>query len=202
MRHDTKLLIAGLALSLTAPLGAQATGMPSYNAPYRAFQKSEIGGVVSFPNGDGVAFEGVYRFAKGKFDLGLRGGMWAPGGGASSVVLLGAEGRQRVITHSQDFPLDGAITGGIGVQFTSDASALVVPVGLSLGRRMGPKDSSITIVPYAQPTAAVIIDENDTNVRFTLGLGADFKLSRNFDARISVGIGDINGLSLAAVWLR
>jgi hypothetical protein len=202
MRHATKVLIAGLALGITGPLGAQATGMPSYNAPYRAFTRSEIGGVVSFPNGDGVAFEGVYRIAKGRFDLGFRGGMWAPGDGASSVVLLGAEGRQRVITRSQDFPLDGAVTVGIGGQLTSDVSALAIPVGLSLGRRVGPKDSSITIVPYAQPTAVLVIDENDTNVRFTLGLGADFKLSRNFDARISVGIGDINGLSLAAVWLR
>jgi hypothetical protein len=201
MRHDTTLLIVGLTVSLAASLGAQATGMPSYNAPYRAFVKSEIGAVVSFPNGDGVAFEGVYRFARGKFDLGLRGGMYAPGGGASSEVLVGAEGRQRVITHTDDFPLDGAVVVGVGTSLISDGSALFVPVGLSLGRRMGPKDSSITIVPYAQPTAVLIVN-GGTHLRFTLGLGADFKLSRKFDARISAGIGDINGVSLGAVWLR
>jgi len=30
--------------------------MPSYNAPYRAFSRSEIGLVLSFPNGGGTAF--------------------------------------------------------------------------------------------------------------------------------------------------
>ena len=75
MRHATKVLIAGLALGITGPLGAQTTGMPSYNAPYRTFTRSEIGGIVSFPNGDNVAFEGVYQIAKGRFDLGFRGGM-------------------------------------------------------------------------------------------------------------------------------
>jgi hypothetical protein len=55
MRHQKKLLMAGLALILTAPLGAQSTFTPSFNAPYRAFTKSEIGAIVSFPNGARVA---------------------------------------------------------------------------------------------------------------------------------------------------
>src|SRR6266705_481058 len=110
MRREVAVLVAGLAGG-AAPQAAvaQATGMPSFNAPYRAFQRSELGGVFSFPNGGGTGFEGMYRYASGKFDIGLRGGFFSPGGGASTVVLAGIEARERVITHTVDFPLDGAL---------------------------------------------------------------------------------------------
>jgi hypothetical protein len=201
MRHQKTLLIAGLALSLIAPLGAQSTGTPSFSAPYRAFKKSEIGAVVSFPNGNGVAFEGVYRRARGSFDLGLRGGMWAPGDSADAIGLLGVEARQRVIKQTEDFPLDGALTLGVGTSF-GDNWVVLVPLGLSLGRRVEPKDSSMVIVPYVQPTTWLVFNDAGTDVQFSLGLGVDFRLSRRFDARISAGIGDYNGVSLGAVWLR
>jgi hypothetical protein len=201
MRHDTTLLIAGLALSLAAPLGAQTTGMPSFNAPYRAFQRSEIGVVVSFPDGSGVGFEGVYRYAKSRFDVGLRAGMFAPGGGANTRLLVGAEARERVITHTVDFPLDGAVLVGAGAMLGGGQSTLFIPVGLSLGRRVEPPRSSISIVPYVQPTAFLISD-GGTNIRFSLGLGADFRLSHLFDARISAGIGDLRGVSVGAVWVH
>ena len=144
------LLILGSALASGA--AAQATGTPSYNAPYRAFRRSEFGAVLSFPNGGGTAFEGAYRVASGKFDLGFRGGIFTPGGSGNSHLLVGAEARERVVTHTEDFPLDGALIVGIGGEFASGSSALIVPVGLSLGRRVDPRDSKISIVPYVQPT--------------------------------------------------
>ena len=193
------LLMIGSALASEA--AAQATGMPSYDAPYRAFSRSEIGLVLSFPNGGGTAFEGAYRWASGKFDIGLRGGIFTPGGVAKSVLLVGAEARERVVTHTEDFPLDGALILGIGGQFVSGSSALIVPVGLSLGRRVNPRDSKISIVPYVQPTGFLIASGN-SDFRFALGLGADFRLTRRFDARISAGLGDLEGVSLSAVWVH
>ena len=201
MRYETRLLIAVLAVSLATPLGAQTTGMPSFNAPYRAFQRSEFGAVVSFPDGSGTAFEGAYRYAHGRFDIGLRAGMFVPGGGANTSLLLGGEARERVITHTADFPLDGALVAGIGTAIVSGNSALFIPVGISLGRRVDPHGSSISIVPYVQPTA-ILISDGGTNLDFTLGLGADFRLSRVFDARFSAGIGDLDGVSLGAVWVH
>lgn len=201
MRLDTRLLIVGLTLSFVARLGAQTTGMPSFNAPYRAFQRSEFGGVISFPNGGGTGFEGVYRRADGRFDVGLRAGMWDPGGAAKTELLVGGEARQRMITHSEDFPLDGALVLGIGTAVNSDDATLFIPLGLSLGRRVEPSGSSISIVPYVQPTMILVAD-GGTDLKFTLGLGADFRLSHSFDARFSAGIGDLHGVSLAAVWLH
>jgi hypothetical protein len=193
-------VLASIGLVTTA--AAQATGMPSYNAPYRAFTRSEIGVSLSFPEGGGTAFEGVYRRASGSFDLGFRGGILDPGDGGSAVLLLGAEARQRVVTHTEDFPLDGALILGVGGAFSSGNSAMIIPVGLSLGRRVDPKDSKISIVPYVQPTGFFIAGNGTSDFFFSLGLGADFRLSPKFDARISAGLGDLEGVSISAVWLH
>jgi len=117
------------------------------------------------------------------------------------VILVGAEARQRVITHSIDFPLDGALIVGIGGQFVSNNSVLLVPIGLSLGRRLDVESSDVSIVPYVQPTATLLFG-NGSDVAFTLGLGADFRLTRRFDARISAGLGDLEGVSIGAVWVH
>jgi hypothetical protein len=202
MRLRPALWLFVLAVGSAPSLLAQATGVPSYNAPYRAFTRSEFGAVLSFPEGGGTAFEGAYRMASGKFDLGFRGGIFAPDGGGDTQLLLGAEARQRVVTHTEDFPLDGALILGIGGRFSSGNNGLIVPVGLSLGRRVQPKDSKISIVPYVQPTGFLVAGNGDSDFLFALGLGADFRLSPKFDARISAGLGDLEGVSLSAVWVH
>jgi len=191
-------VLASIGLVTTA--AAQATGMPSYNAPYRAFKSSEIGVSLSFPEGGATGFEGVYRRASGGFDLGFRAGILDPDAG-DAALLLGAEARQRVVTHTEDFPLDGALIVGIGGQFSSGNNFAIIPIGLSLGRRVDPKDSKISIVPYVQPTGTIVAG-NGSDFLFSLGLGADFRLSPKFDARISAGLGDLEGVSLSAVWVH
>jgi len=194
------LLIMGVGLVSEA--AAQATGIPSFNAPYRAFRRSEIGLVLSFPDGGGTAFEGAYRLSHGKFDLGFRGGIFTPGGNGDSRLLIGAEARERVVTHTEDFPLDGALVVGIGGQFASGNSFAIIPVGLSLGRRIDLKNSKISIVPYVQPTGFLVAGNGTSDFLFDLGLGADFRLTPRFDARISAGLGDLEGVSLSAVWVH
>ena len=201
MRWLHALCLLAMVGGVVSSAAAQATGVPSFNAPYRAFRSSEFGAVLSFPEGGGTAFEGAYRMSSGKFDLGFRGGIFDPGN-TDAVLLLGAEARQRVVTHTEDFPLDGALILGIGGQFVSGSSALIVPVGLSLGRRIDPRDSKISIVPYVQPTGFLVAGSGNSDFLFALGLGADFRLSPRFDARISAGLGDVEGVSLSAVWVH
>jgi len=201
MRRPLSLFVLVSALGVSQA-AAQATGMPTFNAPYRAFSRSEIGVVFSFPNGGGTGIEGAYRMSSGKFDLGFKGGVFMPGGGASTILLVGTEARQRVLSHTVDFPLDGALVLGIGGAFSSGNSTLFVPVGLSLGRRIDPEGSSVSIVPYVQPTGTLVAGSGTSNFLFTLGLGADFRLTPRFDARISAGLGDMEGVSLSAVWVH
>jgi hypothetical protein len=143
----------------------------------------------------------MYRLASGKFDVGFKVGFLDPDG-ADAIILAGAEARQRVITHTVDFPLDGAIVLGLGGWF-GDNTLFFVPVGLSLGRRLDPKDTQISIVPYLQPTLTLVAGNNvGDNVLFSLGLGADLRFTPRFDGRVSLGLGDVEGVSLGFVWVH
>src|SRR3977135_213686 len=112
------MLLAIVALPVFAASGlAQTTGTPSFNAPYRAFTKHEFGGTISFPKNANIGLEGQYRFGYQKFDLGFRGGFIDLGNGAPTDVVIGAEGRSRVIEHTENFPFDGALIVGLGGSF-------------------------------------------------------------------------------------
>ena len=201
MRRSATRFLVICAAVFPMVLNAQATGMPSFNSPYPAFQRSEFGVETSFPNQAGTAFEAVYRYSAGRLDIGLRGGMWDPGVCCRTEMLIGAEARERVITHTTAFPLDGALVLGAGGAIVSGASVVFIPVGVSFGRKIEPSTTTVTIVPYVQPTATVVGDHG-TTVDFTLGFGADFRLSRAFDARVSFGLGDLNGISIGATWIH
>src|SRR5436309_15991664 len=205
MGREVALLVVAAVAGVPPVARAQATGMPSFNAPYRAFQRSELGAVFSFPDGGGTGFEGAYRYASGTLDVGLRGGIFDPPGSGKAVLLAGAEARERVITHTLDFPLDGAIVFGAGAGLVSGGSSVYIPVGLSLGRRVDPQGSQVSIVPYAQPTLAFVVGTGRaSDLLFAFGVGADFRLSRAFDARVSGGLGDhpFEGVSIGAVWVH
>lgn len=200
MTRKTVAVLAGVMLAGAGSAVAQTTGMPSFNAPYRSFTRHEFGVALSFPDPGDFALEGQYRYGYRTWDIGFRGGIFDPGIG-DAVFLVGVEGRNRVITHSEQFPLDGAVVVGVGGQIVSGGSALLVPAGLSLGRRIDIEDSDVKITPYVEPTVFLESD-GGTDLFFTLGLGTDIRLSPFFDARVSVGIGDLEGVSIGAVWIR
>lgn len=195
------IVVLALLLGAAAPLAGQVTGTPSFNAPYRAFSRHEFGGTVSFPGGNGVAVEGQYRFGYQKFDVGLRGGIYDPGGLASTIALIGAEGRGRVFTHTESFPLDGAVVLGVGGNFNGASQGIILG-GLSLGRRIDPRESQISLVLYGEPALFIVSGGGNTDLQFALGIGADVRLSRVFDARVSIGFGDVEGIAFSAVWVH
>lgn len=210
MRHRVVTTVCLLLMGSVSVGVAQVTGMPSFNAPYRAFEHHEFGGTLSFTSGpgpDGLGLEGQYRFGTSTWDIGIRGGFFDPDGLGDTRVLLGTTLRNRIITHSEDFPLDGALILGVGAQLVSSNSVVIIPGGLSLGRRLNVEDSEVSIVPFVQPTVLLTFADNpaggfDSDLRFALGIGGDFRLSRHFDARISIGLGDVEGVALSAVWIR
>jgi len=185
-----------------ASASAQASGLASFNAPYRSFNRYEAGFAITFPGLDDTAVEGLYRFGTGEFDIGFRGGVWfidAPGGN-DEIVVFGAEARQRILTHSDDFPADGAVVIGAGAQVGA-VDNFIPSVGVSFGRRLDVEDSEVSIIPFVQPHMWWFIGDTD-DLFLSLGIGADFRLSPRFDLRVSAGVGDIDGLSVGAVWIR
>ena len=192
-----KLLSAALLLAVAAPLAAQSTGTPVFHAPYRVFDRYEIGANVS--DAGNIAFEGFYGFSgnqAAKWDFALRGGVLDQGKGGKAVVLLGVDARYRVIDQTDDFPLDGALITGVGAQLVSGGSRLLIPIGLSLGRRVTFQGSKVSLVPYAEPVIVPIFGSGKSDVLVALGLGADLRINRRFEIRLGIGVGDIKNFSL------
>lgn len=188
-----------LATFIVMPVVGQSTLMPNFSVPYRAFETSEKGVSVSFPGG-AYGFEGVYGIGRSTFDLRFRGGILMESQSNDIQVMFGTEIRNRVITHSEEFPFDGAFVFGGGVQL-GDVNTFAVPFGLSLGRRLDVEDSEVVIVPFVQPTGILVFGDV-SDFFFSMGFGADFRLTRSFDLRLSLGLGDVDGLSVSAIWVQ
>ncbi len=192
------LLITTGAASLA---GGQTLGIPVYMAPYRAFSTMELGGMLADP-GPGFALEGAYRYGTGKFDIGIRAGILSVDrtmGGNDSYGLIGADVRFRVIEHSEDFPLDGSFTGGVGGRL-GDGSQLYLPVGLSLGRRIE-IENGISFVPYFHPVVVPTFGDS-SEILVGFGFGVDFRVTRSLDLRVSGGLGDIEGVAIGISWIK
>jgi hypothetical protein len=190
------LFPAALLLLVSAPLAAQSTGTPVFHAPYRVFDRYEIGANVS--DAGNIAFEGFYGFSGGKaakWDFALRGGVLDQGDNGKAVLLLGVDARYRVIDQTEDFPLDGALITGVGANLVSDGSRLLIPIGISLGRRVTFEGSKVSLVPYAEPVIVPYFGDH-SDVLVALGLGADLRINRRFEIRLGIGVGDIENFSL------
>jgi hypothetical protein len=204
------LVAAAVAISVTEA-AAQETGTPMFKAPYRAFTNHEFGAAFSDP-GEGVAFalEGFYRYGRGSNDFSLRGGFAdldeetfnGVDVGGGTRILVGGDFRTQVLTYSESFPLDGALTLGVGANLGDGDDAYLIPVGISLGRRFDLEGSRTTFTPYAHPVAVPTFGGGDSDVNFALGLGVDVRFSRSFAVRVSGGIGDIEGVGVAATYIR
>lgn len=195
------LAIIGLVGFLSTELLAQSTRTPVFLAPYRAFRRVEFGASVSDP-GPGVTIEGFYRFGERKYDIGFRGG-FADNGPGGTQFLAGVDFRTRVIDHTVDFPLDGALTVGVGGQFGSGASQAYIPVGISLGRRVELEDSKVEFTPYLHPVLGPTFgDGNNSGLLFGLGLGVDVSFNKRFDVRVSGALGDYSGIGISFAILR
>ena len=191
-------ITAAAALALAAPLAAQETGTPVFKSPYRTFNTSEIG--ASFSDGEGYewALEGFYGYGRGPWDVGLRAGYLDA---AEGVLLLGANARTRVVNSSESFPLDGALTLGVGAAING-GTTLLLPVGISLGRRVLLEGSETSFVPYVHPVLAPVLGEGDDEIQFTLGIGVDIKFTRNLDIRVAGALGDRDGVSIVFAIIR
>jgi len=197
MNRLTVSLVA--AACLAAPLAAQSTGTPVYQAPYRAFASSEVGLSLSDP-GAGFALEGSYRTGiSTKSDLGLRVGI--ADASHSSALLLGGDARVRVLDHNESFPLDGSLTLGLGIQSGDGYTVGYLPIGFSMGRRILVEGSQVSLVPYIQPVLTPLFGDAD-GTDFSLGFGLDARITPRLDLRFSAAIGDQDGVAFTVAWLR
>jgi opacity protein-like surface antigen len=196
------ILVFALLAGSAASAAAQETGTPIFKAPYRAFDTHEFGGSLS-DGGEGAEFaiEGFYRYGKGQHDFSVRGG-FADVEGSDTRFLIGGDFRTQVVNYSESFPLDGALTLGLGGLFGEGDDVFLLPVGISLGRRFDVEGSSTTFVPYVHPNIIPAFGGEDDDVLFALGLGVDIRFSERWAVRASGGLGDIEGVGVSLAYIR
>jgi hypothetical protein len=205
------LLVMSCVLLSARNSAAQETGTPIFKAPYRAFTSHEFGASFSDP-GQGVSYalEGFYRYGRGANDFSIRGG-WASleqttlngvniGGGTR--VLLGGDFRTQVLSYSESIPVDGSLTVGFGANVGDGTDAYFIPIGVSVGRRFDLEGSNTSFVPYAHPVIVPTFGGGNSDINFALGLGVDVRFSKSIAARVSGGIGDIEGVGLSLTYIR
>ncbi len=198
-RAIARAIVASSVAAFALPLGAQSTGTPVYHAPYRAFANSELGISLSDP-GSGFALEGSWRSGLSqRSDFGIRAGLADRGN--STALLVGGDYRYRMLDHSDDFPLDGSFTLGLGVASGDGYTVGYIPVGFSMGRRVLVEGSEVSLVPYLHPVLTPTFGDGD-DVAFSLGFGLDARITPRLDLRFSAAIGDHDGIAFTVAWLR
>jgi hypothetical protein len=197
------LLVAALVGLGSSTVAAQETGTPIFKAPYRAFTSHEFGASLSDP-GDAADFalEGFYSYGRGNNDFGIQAGFADGAGGLDTRFLLGGDFRTRVVSYSESFPLDGALTVGFGTNLGDGPDLFFLPVGISLGRRFELEGSRTTFTPYAHPVIVPTFGSGDDDVNFALGLGVDIRFSQSWSVRASGGLGDIEGVGVSLTYVR
>jgi hypothetical protein len=198
------LLVAALVTLAADGLAAQETGTPMFKAPYRAFTSHEFGAAFSDPgSAASFALEGFYSYGRGSNDFGIRAGIEDPEGPGSTRLLLGGNFRARVVSYSESFPLDGALTVGVGLNVGDGDDLVYLPVGVSLGRRFELEGSKTTFTPYVHPVIVPLLGASGgDDVGFALGLGVDLRFSPTWAVRVSGGIGDLEGVGIALTYLQ
>ena len=198
-------LLVTLFVALTASdSAAQETGTPIFKAPYRAFTNHEFGASLSDP-GDAAdfAFEGFYRYGRGNNDFSVRAGFADGTGTVGTFFLIGGDFRTRVVSYSESFPLDGALTVGVGARLGEGDDVFYIPVGVSLGRRFELEGSKTSFIPYVHPIIVPVLGSpGGDDVGFALGLGVDVRFSDSWAIRASGGLGDIEGVGVSLAYIR
>ncbi len=190
-------LLAGVASTSSA----QETFTPVFQAPYRAFQNHEFGASLSDPEFASFALEGFYRYGRGSNDFGVRAG-FADAEIGDAIVLVGGNFRTQVLSYSESFPLDGALTLGLGGAFGEGDDRFAIPVGISLGRRFDLEGSNTTFVPFVHPVIVPTFGGGDDDVNFALGIGVNVNFSERWAVRASGGLGDIEGVGISVAYIR
>jgi hypothetical protein len=158
-------------------------------------------------SGSATGLAAIWR-QSGNLNLGIRLGAFDLEDIGNSLAV-GAElyGPLSLFSGSQ---LDVAWTLGAGAVFGDDYTVGTIPLGMSLGLRLG--SGSVSIQPYVHPRAALDIiaigegnnEETDTDFAFVLDLGADVNLGERFIVRLGGSFLDREafGVGIAYRWPR
>ena len=194
------VLLAGSAATSVA----QETGTPVFKAPYRAFESHEFGASFSDYEAVSGALEAFYTYGvRTRTTSGCGPASPTPRGRTIPGSCWVARSGPGSLEYSESFPLDGALTARAGRELsgagtTSSSSRRHQPRPQVRSRRLQHHASLRTSTRcWSRSSAAVIRTWSSRSV-----LGVDIRFSERWAARVSGGIGDIEGVGISLAYIR
>jgi hypothetical protein len=179
---------------------AQTTGTPSFMAPPPPLFVSSLGLYTSYGNrGNGLAFELEYRFIPRtrRFDFGIRAGVAADtGSNGYALKLLGVDTRYSFFHETDEFPVDAALTLGLGARWDSKTDQKLIPIGVTLGRHLTPPSGGVLVTTYMHPRLYYVTGDAKDAVVFNMGVGINVLFARGFEIRFGGTAGRFGGVGL------
>jgi hypothetical protein len=197
------------AFILVATVGAASAAAQAYNYP--AFQTPRIvdreyNFAAASGNGSGTAL--LFQWREGfrpDWQFGFDGGLATPSH-LDTRVLVGGALAYQVMRETADFPLDIALTAGVGLSGGDGVTVVRIPVGASVGHTFE-LDNGMALTPFAHPRLSVDdcsscgVDTgvgrpgSDSRVNVDVDVGVDFRVTPQISLRLAalLGAADFNG---------
>ena len=203
------LVLAGVS-ALHTPASAQriAWEEPAYFSPRPMDDIGLYMSRISRRTGDATGLSGIWR-QSGNLNLGIRFGA-ADMANAGESVLVGAELYGPLHSLTRGSPFDAAWIVGGGAVFGDNYTQFSMPIGFSLGARLG--TGGVRLMPYVYPRIALDIvsvdtsggDRTDTDGVVALDIGADLDLGERLIVRFAGSVLDRSafGVGMAVRWPR
>ncbi len=187
----SRLVVTGVVLALALPVGAaqaQAYNYPAMQMP----SASERDYTASIVGGGGTTLLFQWREGAGKgLHFSLDAGLADPKGRLDPLLFVGGGLGKELLRATRDQPLDLLFTAGAGAAFGGNATALRVPVGVSIGHTFG-LDQEMSITPFVHPRVSLDAcgrcrrdNERDVTASLNFDLGANWQVTRQFAVRVA-----------------
>ena len=192
MRKFCLVLATGGLLLAAVP----AQGQVAWDSPLLLSPESPAGVAVFLTDpwpGGGIGFLATW---KGTGNLGFRGGV-AEGWMGDLAVYGGMDASGRLVTRSDEFPLDVDWVTGVGLGI-GEAALLSAPLGVSIGR--GIQADDVWFNPYFAPR--VVLDawlgsdrpRDGLELNLAVDLGIDVAFQPDWTIRFGATLGDREAL--------
>jgi hypothetical protein len=192
-----KVILALVLLSLApASLLAQMWHSPAFMPPRAG---DELAGYVIEPELGEWGVIASWR-QRGNLNMGVRGGIIDVGADKLNIPL-GVEFYGPLFAGTSSLPLHVGWLLGAGATFGNGLTQTSIPLGISIGARLG--NDAFALVPYATPRVSVDVisggRESETDLGFTTDLGADIHLGNTMIVRVGGAVGDWESVGIGLV---
>ena len=204
------LLLAAAVSGAVSAAGAQAYNYPALQTPVLVEREYNFAAASASRAGTSLLVQWREALSPG-WQSTLEGGLGAPPNEAARLILGGTIAWQAK-RSKDDFPLDVALTAGLGLSIAGGNSVLRLPVGAVVGHTFDLQDG-FRITPFVHPRLSIDRCSEcrerrlpDGKLSVDVDVGADFLLTPQISLRVaallggSAYVGGSSSVGLSLAW--